>query len=57
MSNHKKPPKAMHGDAARVGRVRAVADARKDVTGVTIGEFVAIASHIAPNCDAAESRG
>ena len=47
----------MHGDAARVGRVRVVADARKDVTGVTIGEFSAIAVHIAPNCDAAESRG
>jgi hypothetical protein len=47
----------MHGDAARVGRVRAVADARKDVTGVTIGEFVAIAVPIAPNCHAAESRG
>jgi len=47
----------MHGDAARVGRVRAVADARKDVTGVTIGEFVAIARCFATNRRAAESHG
>ena len=57
VSNHQEPPKAVHGDAARVGRVRAVADARKDVTGVTMGKFAAIARHFAAKRGAAESHG
>ncbi len=57
MSNHQEPPKAVHGDAARESRVRAVADARKDVTGVTMKGFPAIDLLFAPIPNAAESHG
>jgi hypothetical protein len=57
VSNHQEPPKAVHGDAARESRVRVVADARKDVTGVTMKGFPAIDTLFAPFSNAAESRG